>query len=198
MVKISSFSLLLLLAMIGSCSSPDPRGCALPLRDIAVATNSVLSPLLSASIRHSRNAALLEGARPIPDKIRSALEPFFETDNLDRVRWTVASNGMTLDTLIAAVGPRYRAMTFEDTIVFRNEVDADDVGLWTHEMLHVEQIRRAGGTSRFSRVYLASWAEIEAATVQQTNHMLTKMDAPVRQRAPSMTHGCRAPALNPS
>lgn len=162
----------------------------MPIQDFAIATNSVLSPILDVSIRHSRKKALQDDPRAIPDNVRSALKPFFDKDALDRVRWTVSSDRPTLDTLIASAFPRYRALTLGDTIVFMNEADSQDVGLWTHEMFHVEQIRKMGGTSRFSRVYLASWAEIEAETVQRTNEVLEKMNAPVRQSAPRFTNRC--------
>jgi hypothetical protein len=179
-----------LLVLAGSCSSPVPKGCAAPPHAIAVMTNSALSPILTASIRQSRNAALKDGARPVPDEIRAALEPFFDAATLDAVRWNVASRRWGLDTLIASTMPRYRAMTFGDTIIFREETGAGELDLWIHELLHVEQFRRAGGTAGFARAYLASWAQIEERTVRQTNRILGKMRASARQKLPTLGQSC--------
>lgn len=178
--------------LLSSCSSPGPKGCAAFPRELASLTNTVLTPLLSASVRHSRDEALRDGARPIPAALRSELEAVFPKETLDRVRWIVASDRVTLDTLVAAISPRHRAMTLDDTIVFLNEEDVNDIGLWTHELLHVEQIRRAGGVDRFSRIYLANWAEVEHATVLQNNEILAELNAPVRQPAPTLTTDCQS------
>lgn len=179
--------------LIGSCSVSDPSGCGVPPQGMAIAANSVAAPIMTASIVQSRRASLQDGTRPVPARVRSTLQPFFDERTLDSVRWTVSADRLSLDTVIVAVFPRYRAMTFQDTIVFQTEADADDLGLWVHELLHVEQVRRAGGISRFSRVYLAKWADIEAATVRQTNRILMEADAPLRQGQRSLTRGCITP-----
>lgn len=175
---------------LGSCSAPGPSGCGMPPRTIAVAANSAFAPIMTASILQSREASLSAGTRPVPASIRSALAPYFDEATLDSVRWTVSGNRLSLDTLVVAAFPRYKAMTFKDTVVFQNASDATDLGLWIHELLHVEQVRRTGGISRFSRAYLADWAHIEAVTVRQTNAILARIDVPMRQGRRSLTKGC--------
>lgn len=184
-VLLGTFALLL-----GSCSASGPSGCGMPPRTIAVAANSAFAPIMTASILQSRAASLRAGTRPVPASIRSALAPHFDERTLDSARWTVSGDRLSLDTLIVAAFPRYKAMTFKDTIVFQSASDAGDLGLWIHELLHVEQVGRTGGISRFSREYLADWANIEAVTVKQTNAILAKIDAPMRQGERSLTKGC--------
>lgn len=177
-------------SILGSCSLATPEGCSATPRMVATAVNSALAPLLTASIRQSREAALRSGVQPLPRKIKSQLAPFFDAAILSEVRWTVSSDRLSLDTLINAISPRYRAITFRDVVVFQTQADAANLALWMHELIHVEQYRRAGSTSRFSRAYLASWSAIETAAVRKTNLLLDSIDFPSRQALPSIRRSC--------
>lgn len=155
-----------------------------------MAINSALSPLVTAWVRHSSRRALQEGARPVPPQVRSVLARYFDEALLDKVRWTTSGDRLSVDSAIAHLAPRYAAMTMDRVIVFRDPAQAADIELWIHEMLHVEQIERAGGLARFIRAYLARWPQVEADTIERTNLILADLDAPVRQGPPSLSRGC--------
>lgn len=183
--------------LAGSCSSSTPEGCAAPPALLAAKINSALSPLLGSLIRYSRDGAQKEGAKPLPADLRKKLEPYFEEDTLDRARWTVASRRLGLGTVITSALPRYEALTLEDTIVFRDVAATNRLDVWIHELTHVEQYARAGGTRNFSRAYLASWDEIELETVRHTNQILERLHQTERQRAPTLRRACTVPAAGP-
>ncbi len=176
--------------LTGSCSSTTPEGCAAPPQALATAINSALSPLLGALIRYSRNGAEKEGAKPLPAELRKTLKPFFDDTTLARARWTIASDRLALDTVITTVLPRYKAITLGDTIVFRDERSVEHLDVWVHELSHVEQYAKAGGTQDFSRLYLASWDVIELATVRRTNRILDRLNMEARQGLPTWRRAC--------
>lgn len=176
--------------LLGSCSSSDSNRCAAPPSWIASNTNAALAPLLSASISHSRASALRSGESPIPPEMRRQLAPFFEAETLDQVRWTVSSRRVSLDTVVTTLFPRYRAMTFDNLIVFQTQADAGNISLWAHELVHVEQFRLMGTVRRFSRAYLGHWPAMENAAVHKTNYILDALNTRLRQRPIARTAPC--------
>lgn len=176
--------------LLGSCSSSGTNRCAAPPSWMASNTNAALAPLLSASISHSRASALRGGENRIPLSMRRQLEPFFDAATLDQVRWTVSSPRVSLDTFVAALFPRYRAMTFDDLVVFQTRADAEDISLWAHELVHVEQFRQTGTVRRFSRAYLGHWPEMENAAVHRTNRILDALNTRRRQRPIARNSAC--------
>lgn len=185
----ASFSALAIL-LIGSCASSTPQGCAAPPQALSATINTAFSPLLSTLIQRSRNGAAEEGTMPLPAELRSTLEPFFTDSTLDRARWTIVSDRLGLGLLITATMPRYKALTLDDTIVFRDRVDTRRLDVWIHELSHIEQYERAGGTPKFARKYLASWDTMELASVRRTNGILQALGAAQRQGAPSLRRAC--------
>jgi hypothetical protein len=167
--------------MLGSCSSLSAEGCPVPPRFVSEGTNSALAPLLTASIHHSRKAALHAGAHPVPESIRTELEPHFDEETLEAARWTISQPRLTLDALVVEAFPRFGAMTFDEVIVFRSAADAADLSLWAHELVHVEQFRRAGGVAGFAHAYLGHWPDLEAEAVARTNGILAAAGSPMRQ-----------------
>lgn len=168
--------------LLGSCSSSGVNRCAAPPSWIVSNTNAALTPLLSASISHSRASALRSGPNRIPPQMRRQLAPFFAAETLDQVRWTVSSPRISLDTFVSALFPRYRAMTFDDLVVFQTPADAGNISLWAHELVHVEQFRQMGTVQSFSRAYLGHWPEMENAAVHRTNHILDALNTRLRQK----------------
>ncbi len=185
----ASFSALAIL-LIGSCASSTPDGCAAPPPVLGATINTAFSPLLSTLIQRSRNGAAEEGTMPLPAGLRRTLEPFFADSTLDRARWTIASDRLGLGSLITATMPRYKALTLEDTIVFRDLADTRRLDVWIHELSHVEQYERAGGTPKFARQYLASWDAMELASVRRTNGILQELGITQRQGTPSLRRAC--------
>jgi hypothetical protein len=101
-------------------------------------------------------------AKPIPEKIRRALSPYFDPAVLDRVRWTTdwsASERVTLYRLIMA-NENVQAVTLDDIIVFREQRGAEDLMLWSHELKHVEQYGR-WGIRQFAANYLLDHRRVE-------------------------------------
>lgn len=182
--------LALAVLLTGSCSSSTPNGCGKPPPALGSTINSAFSPLLSVLIQYSRNGAAREGTHPLPPDLKELLQPFFAESTLDRARWTVASDRVGLGKLITSALPRYKAMTLEDTIVFRDREDLGRLDVWIHELSHVEQYEKAGGTRKFARLYLASWDKIELASIERTNQILGQLDSKARQGPPSLSRSC--------
>lgn len=108
---------------------------------------------LSVWLAESRDAAVREGVRPIPDGIRTQLEGFVPTATLDTVRWRVGGQSpVALHTHIAGLG--VVAITFDAVIVFADRDTAlTNAGLWAHELRHVMQYEHCG-IDGFARSYL--------------------------------------------
>lgn len=120
---------------------------------------SLITRTFAASLTRSRDAAR-EAAKPIPDTVRRELEPFFPSEMLDTVRYTV---GDTTPDGVAGFAMRNGnaiAVTLIDTIVFGNEAYVDNTALWAHELHHVEQYRD-WGVEGFAERYAFNWASVE-------------------------------------
>jgi hypothetical protein len=116
---------------------------------------------LAEAIRYSRERASAT-AKPIPERIKRALSPYFDPVILDKVRYTTdwgASERLTLYRLIMA-NENVQAVTLNDIIVFREQRGVEDVFLWSHELKHVEQYDR-WGVRRFSANYLMDYQRVE-------------------------------------
>lgn len=128
---------------------------------------------VAQAIRYSRSEARAVG-EPIPPEIREALDPYFPSDLLDRVRWTVASGRPTLDTVLTRWYVREGAVTLDDTIVFANEGVAANLGLWAHELTHMRQFELLG-IDDFARLYVANWPALEAQAYQNSARVLAEL-----------------------
>ncbi|MCU0571358.1 MAG: DUF4157 domain-containing protein [Syntrophobacteraceae bacterium] len=135
----------------------------------------VAADTLAEAIRYSRDRALTS-SRPIPDRVRRALVPYFDPLLLDRVRyttdWSVSANG-TLQRLIM-MNDHVQAITLDDVIVFRDRRSADDLFLWSHELKHVEQYQR-WGIPRFARLYLLDHRQVEREADEHAVHVYRKL-----------------------
>lgn len=110
----------------------------------------------------SRETVAASGTYPIPLHIRAQLEPYYGIGVLDAARYKVGDS----ETLSAAnallQNPDVQAVTLIDIIVFRNAADAqDNVALWAHELLHVQQYQQ-WGVREFARRYTRDHNAIEA------------------------------------
>lgn len=111
---------------------------------------------LKQAIRYSRSSARSTGTEPIPADIRDQLEPYFDEDLLDDVRWAYSNQYIDLGSVISAW---YRAeggaVTLIDTIVYSSSYAAGRRFLWAHELTHVMQYRELG-LDGFARVYVTN------------------------------------------
>lgn len=172
-------------AMLGSCGMPRETGCIGPPRELAVTINQLFTPLVAEAIDHSRKTVDRDVLREIPEPVRTRLSAYYTAEELDRVRWAVAGEADGIADFVAGKGTRYKAMTLGNLIVFESEFAARDIGLWTHELLHVRQYERAGNSRRFARDYLAHWSEIEREAVEETNRILDGLGVRAEQDPPS-------------
>lgn len=108
-------------------------------------TQAAVGELWEAEIHESKNQALRENPRPIPDRIRRALQPYFSDDILNSVVWTDDHGNVFSWAKVATEIDGRGAITFDNVIVFKSEGHAQyDVGLWAHELEHVKQYRLLG------------------------------------------------------
>lgn len=113
-------------------------------------------------LRLSRETAVNAGVEPIPLDIRVQLEPWYDFQVLDAVRYQVG-NPEQLDAASAFLqNPDVAAVTLVDVIVFRNAADArDNVALWAHELKHVQQYQE-WGVDDFAARYTRNYEAVEA------------------------------------
>jgi hypothetical protein len=119
------------------------------------------APLLQELIARSRDDALRNGVRPIPDAIRQNLSGFVSERVLDSARYRVKGGGdLTLQVNAIRYGEA-QAITLDYVIVFKNDNDAlYNPSLWVHELAHVGQYQR-WGLRDFSIRYVRSYEGVE-------------------------------------
>lgn len=142
---------------LGGCICvPDPNGVLGPMQERA---GAITATALEGWILRSRESAVREGTLPIPAEIRRQLLPFYSAELLDVVRYKVGDNDELSAARNVMQNPDIKAVTLVDIIVFRSAQMAEqDVALWAHELLHVQQYREwgsAGFAARYSRDFNA-------------------------------------------
>lgn len=118
--------------------------------------------VLAVLIHAARANAIAAGVAPIPAAVQRALRGFFPDAILRKVRWASGQDGRGIT--IPGYAMRYGdidAMTFGDTILFRDEQRArEDARLWAHELTHVLQFERLG-VDGFAARYVRDFATLE-------------------------------------
>lgn len=119
------------------------------------------APLLQEMIARSRDDALRNGVRPIPDAIRQNLAGFISERVVNAARYRVKGGGdLTLQVNAIRYGEA-QAITLDYVIVFKSENDAlYNPSLWVHELTHVDQYQR-WGLRDFSIRYVRSYEDVE-------------------------------------
>lgn len=119
-------------------------------------------PILAEWIRASRNDVINAGARPIPPAIYNALQGYFPDSLLQKVRFRAGwGNEVALPVLSFRFGDA-AAITLDDVVMFRDWNQANnDVGIWAHELTHVQQYERWGGILALSKRYVKSYKGVE-------------------------------------
>jgi hypothetical protein len=117
---------------------------------------------LEQGLLQSRQRAAADGTEPVPLHIRAQLEPYFDIAVLDSARFKVSGNEALNAGNALLQNPDVKAVTLIDIIVFRNAEDAQqNVALWAHELLHVQQYQQ-WGLREFTRRYSRDHDAIEA------------------------------------
>jgi Domain of unknown function (DUF4157) len=105
----------------------------------------LVGPALEAAINQSRNDAM-NGALQIPPTMRQVLTGYASEDSMNRARYKIQDNGaLNLAHLTLQLGIGHpTAITLNDVIIFRGPGEANDPGLWAHELVHVDQYHEWG------------------------------------------------------
>lgn len=158
--------LALSLLLLAAPAAAQDTGLALPFKATGRAAYEtgldVAAAALANALLQSRDAAWAAGTRPIPPRIRQALLSHYPADLLDSIEYRV---GITEDATVQSWSIRYgeaTAVTTIDTITFADPWDAENnIALWAHEVMHVEQFRR-WGLLDFARRYVRDHQAVEA------------------------------------
>jgi hypothetical protein len=114
---------------------------------------------LASRIRQERQTVRSQGCGPAPDSVVSALSPFMPPSVFNGVCWTILRPGVSIATLVIQDGGM-AAVTFDDTIVFKDQQSGFDPVLWAHELIHVGQYRRLS-VEGFANIYTYDFRRLE-------------------------------------
>jgi len=146
-----SFSAALLVA---GKARTDPSEPVSGLHDVAAS-------VLAAAIGQVRDDAIESGALPLPAEVRRAFAGYLPEPLLDRVRWRVDAEGLSLPGSVLFFGDK-PALTAGHVIVFATPDDASRPLIWAHELYHVSQYSD-WGLQGFAARYLADADAVEHA-----------------------------------
>jgi hypothetical protein len=137
---------------------PEPAAGADAALDRGIVEASAYA--LAEWIAESRDAAVRAGVERVPDRVRGKLEGFVPDAVLEQVRWRTGTDSSTsLQSYLFGFGTV--AVTLDDVVVFASAADAEDAGLWAHELRHVMQYQ-ACGIAGFARLYVTRHDALEA------------------------------------
>lgn len=120
--------------------------------------STLSGPALEQAINASRNTAI-NGAMPIPPHIRRQLTGYASEESMNRARYKIGDNGFLNLARLLEQGGFAAAVTLDDVIVFRGPSEAEDVSIWAHELVHVDQYR--DGVHSFAVRYARNFRSIE-------------------------------------
>jgi hypothetical protein len=123
-------------------------------------TANIVSETLAAALQRSRDTLRPQG-KPIPDEVKKGLIPFYSPEALENVRYVIGDVSPSGLAGFAIRNGNAAAVTLIDTVVFKDESYVGSLGLWAHELHHVQQYNE-WGLSGFAANYAFGWAEVEA------------------------------------
>lgn len=121
---------------------------------------NIVSETLAAALQRSRDSLRPTG-KPIPEEVRKGLIPFYPPELLDSVRYVIGDVSPSGVAGFAIRNGNAAAVTLIDTVVFKDESYVGSLGLWAHELHHVQQYSE-WGLSNFAARYAFGWADVEA------------------------------------
>lgn len=127
---------------------------------------------LAFAVRQAK-AQALNGAQPIPPNIYQQLRPFYPPGFLESVRFNVFTrSNVNLANATMMLNSDVGAVTLEDVVVFRLDLDAQmNRLLWAHELTHVMQYRSMG-VENFSNVYSTNAWVLENQATDSANRIV--------------------------
>jgi len=124
--------------------------------------NQMAAAGLENWIVQSRDTAAMGDVQTIPLNIRAQLEPYYDLQVLDAVRYKVGDDVELNAAHTMLQNPDINAVTLVDIIVFRSADDAqNNVALWAHELKHVQQYQQ-WGVHEFASRYTRDYNAVEA------------------------------------
>lgn len=124
--------------------------------------NQMAAAGLENWIVQSRDSAAIGHVQTIPLNIRAQLEPYYDLQVLDAVRYKVGDDVELNAAHTMLQNPDINAVTLVDIIVFRHADDAlNNVALWAHELKHVQQYQQ-WGVHEFASRYTRDYNAVEA------------------------------------
>lgn len=139
------------------CAPIDPGQGGQILKDV----ERMASSSLAFALQQARDEATAKGSEPIPLHIRAQLETWYDFAVLDAARYRVGDEQQISAANAMLQNPDVNAVTLIDTIIFRHAKDAEEnVALWAHELMHVQQYQQLG-VDEFARRYTRNYDELE-------------------------------------
>lgn len=135
-------------------------GFALPASAQTSGAVSFVAKAFAHSLQESRDNARKD-AKPIPPEIRKQLEGYFPAELLDKTRFKIGDDTPAGLAGFAIRNGNAAAVTLYDTVVFKKDIYAENIGLWAHEMHHVKQYSE-WGLEGFAAKYAFGWQDVEA------------------------------------
>lgn len=132
---------------------------------------SIISQTLESALKRSRDTARAD-SHPIPDEVREALMPFYPSELLENVRYSIGDTSPSGLAGFAIRNGNAAAVTLIDTVVFRDDAHIRNIALWAHEIHHVEQYK-AWGVAGFASRYAFSWEAVEAEAQTRAKEFVT-------------------------
>lgn len=180
--NMSALSRLLILPLLLACALPVAAQPACPVGQervcvgfcfcapsdspLVTGVDQVAAPALRDWILESRHRALQAGSEPIPLHIRAQLEPYFDLRVLDTVRYRIGDPNQGNLSYGLLQNPDISAVTLIDLVIFQSADEAEnDVALWAHELLHVQQYLELG-VDGFAARYVRDSASLESPAYQ--------------------------------
>ena len=131
----------------------------------------VISLTLGQALQRSRDEARAD-SRPMPERVKKALSPFYDAQLLDTVRYRVGDTSQAGVAGFAIRNGNAAAVTLIDTVVFKEDQYTTDLELWAHEIHHVEQFRD-WGVNGFASRYAFGWGKVEAEAEEKAGEFAT-------------------------
>ncbi|HEY7797734.1 MAG TPA: DUF4157 domain-containing protein [Hyphomonadaceae bacterium] len=128
---------------------------------------NIISGTLESALKRSRDAARAD-SKPIPDEIREALMPFYPSELLENVRYSIGDTTPGGVAGFAIRNGNAAAVTLIDTVVFSSETHLRNLALWAHELHHVEQYKD-WGIGGFASRYAFNWQDVEAEATSRAH-----------------------------